>query len=342
MQIMKTEGIAEDIARIAVVRTDRLGDMVLTLPMCAAIKEALPSAQVILIARSYVKPLLFECEAIDSAVYIEDFENDFIEIFSSVQPQVVFFPRPKFNEVFGAFKADVPIRIGTSYRLYSILFTHKIKEHRKISLYNEAEYNLHMVETFFNKRLELRYVPIKVNPTAKVKVIGLLDTLNIDLNNFIVLHPGSGGSTKVWPVELFGELAEILLKHGFDVILTGSKFESQLGQTILHKAPEAINLIGRLDLYQTIALLSLARGFVSNSTGILHIASVLGIPTVGIFPNTPHLSAKRWGPIGPFSTTISPQTTEPEKFDDMSLVPPQLVYKELSLLISRKMTESAS
>jgi len=342
MQIMKTQAILGDISTIAVVRTDRLGDMVLTLPMCSAIKEILPSAKVVLIARNYVKPLLYECDVIDSAVFIEDFKNDFVEIFSFVRPQAVFFPRPRFNEVFGAFKANVPIRIGTAYRIYSILFTHKIKEHRKISLFNEAEYNVHMVETFFDQQVEFRYIPIKVNPEAKEKVYGLLKTLNIDVNNFIVLHPGSGGSTKVWPVQFFGELAQILLKNGYDVVLTGSKFESQLAKIISQNAPQIINLIGRLDLYETIALLSIARGFVSNSTGILHIASVLGIPTVGLFPNTPHLSAKRWGPIGPLSTTISPQTTDPGKIDDMTLIPPLTVYNELVSLISRKMGKGAS
>lgn len=340
MQIMKLEGNPEDIKTIAVTRTDRLGDLVLTLPMCQAIKEICPNATLVLIARNYVKPILYECSVIDKPVFIEDFKKDFFDIFSSIKPDVAFFPRPRFQEVFGAFKANVPTRVGTAFRIYSILFTHKIKEHRKISLFNEAEYNLHMVEYFFDKKLELKYVPIKINPLAKKKVIDLLDTLNLKPNSYVILHPGSGGSTKVWSAEKFGQLGEIFQKQDIKVVLTGSKFESQLGQIICQIAPKTVNLIGRLDLYETIALISMALGFVSNSTGTLHIASVLGVPSVGIYPNTPHLSAKRWGPIGPFSTTISPQTNDPEKFDDMSLISPEIVYKELIAIINRKFKQS--
>lgn len=335
MQIMKNKITYENIKNIAVVRTDRIGDMILTLPMCQGIKELIPNCKLTLIARRYVEPILYNCQILDQIFYIEDFKGNLKELFNKIDIQVAFFPRPRFNEVYYAFKSNVPIRVGTAYRWYSFLFTHKVKDHRKVSKYNEAQYNLRMVETFFKKKLELKYVKINVKPEAKAKVISVLETLNIQLDKFIILHPGSGGSTITWPPFRFGELADMFIRSGFDVIVTGIEKESQLGQIILEYAPATKNLIGRLDLYEIIALISLSKGVVANSTGILHIASVMEIPTVGLFPNTPHLSAKRWGPIGPFSATLSPITTDPENLDNMELIQPGDVYKELLHLISK-------
>jgi len=330
---MKNATTYDDIKDVAVVRTDRIGDMILTLPMCKALKKILPNSNLTLIARKYVEPVLYNCGVVDRVIYIEDFGQDFKKIFKAYTPNIAFFPRPRFNEVYYAYKSNVPVRVGSAYRWYSFLFTHKIKDHRKISLYNEAKYNLRMVETFFNRKLELEYVKLNVNPIAYERVEKILETLGVQTHNFIVLHPGSGGSTIVWPVYKFGELADLLIRSGYDVVVTGTERETPLAQKILSYAREAKSLVGRIDLYETIALISMAKGLVANSTGILHIASVLEIPTVGLFPNTPHLSAKRWGPIGPYSVAISPATTDPEHIDDMELISSEDVFKELSSLI---------
>ncbi len=339
MQIMKNKTDYEEIHSVSIVRTDRLGDMILTLPMCRGIKEVLPKCKLSLVARRYVEPLLYKCEYIDEVIFVDDYNKDFKKIYKNFRPQVVFFPRPRFEEVYYAFKTNIPIRIGSAYRWYSFLFTHRIKDHRKVSLFNEAKYNLRMVEIFFQKTLELKYVKINVEPEALMKIESLLETLNIQKRGFIILHPGSKGSSITWQAYKFGELAEILVRAGYDVVLTGTPQEASLNQIVQDYSSSIKNLTGRLNLYEIIALISLSKGLVANSTGILHIGSVLEIPTVGLFPNTPHLSAKRWGPIGPYSTTISPKGIKPEDIDNMDLIQPQEVFKELLSVISRKENE---
>ncbi len=336
MQIMNFENTYRDAKDVAVIRTDRIGDMILTLPMCSGIKEVLPNCRLSLVASKYVEPILYNCPVIDKIVFVEDFDQDFKTIYTKIHPEVAFFPRPKFMEVYWAYKTAVKVRIGSAYRWYSFLFTHKVKDHRKIAKFNEAKYNLRMVEDYFRRPLELKYVKIIVKPEAEKKVREILDTLGIPAYKFIILHPGSGGSSINWPIFRFGELAQLLLQNNFKVIITGTSQETSLAFAIQDLAPDVINLCGRLDLYETIALVSLACGVVANSTGILHIASVLEIPTVGLFPNTPHLSAKRWGPIGPFSSSLSPPAINPDQFDEMNLISPEIVFKELQAQIERK------
>lgn len=324
---------------IVVVRTDKLGDMVLTLPMLKAIKKFLPNCKLTLIARKYIKPLLYNQNFIDNFFFIENFKDNINEIYSTEKFDVAFFPRPRFQEVYPAFKEKIPHRVGTYYRWYSLLFTHRIKEHRKTGEYNEAEYNIHMVNSFFGTNLELEYVPIYPEPKALSKVKELLETLNLSPKNFIILHPGSGGSTITWQVEKFVELSIILGKMNYSVVLTGGKNETHIGKLFQLESRNVVNFVGRLNLYETIALISMAKGLVANSTGILHIASVMEIPTIGIFPNTPHLSAKRWGPIGSYSATISPKSLDPEEIDNMDLISPEIVANELLNQIKQKESE---
>src|SRR3989339_741781 len=69
--------------KICVIRTDRLGDMVLTLPMCKALKENCVESEITLIARRYVEPLLENCTVIDRIFYIDDYKNGIKEIFKN-------------------------------------------------------------------------------------------------------------------------------------------------------------------------------------------------------------------------------------------------------------------
>lgn len=336
---MKNEHTITQFSRIAIVRTDRLGDMVLTLPMLRAIKNYCKETQLSLITRKYVKPLLYKQDFIDRVYYLEDTHNDIQPIFNAQKFDVVFFPRPRFQEVFPAFQEQIPHRVGTFYRWYSLLFTHRIKKHRKTSESNEAEYNIHMVNSFFGTNFSLDYIPIFPEPHAINKVKELLEILNLQPNNYVILHPGSGGSTITWNINKFSELSFLLEKMEIPIVITGGQSEQQMGKVIQTLSANVVNFIGRLSLYETIALISMAKGLVANSTGVLHIASVMGIPTVGVFPNTPHLSAKRWGPIGPFSATVSPITPNPEEIDNMDLIQPEMVLNELLKQIKRKETQ---
>lgn len=336
MQIMKNKDNKNELVNIAVVRTDRLGDMILTLPMFRAIKEVVPNCSLTLIARQYVKPLLYDCEVVDQIAYLEKYKNEIQTIYQKFQFDAVFFPRPRFNEVYYAYKKQIQHRIGSAYRWYSFLFTHKVKDHRKTAEHHESDYNVRLVSNFFGVELETKFVPIKVEPTALNKIQEMLDTLNLKPYEFVVLHPGSGGSALNWEPVKFGELARMLTNTGKPVVITGGKNEIPLSQLIQSICPDVISFVGRLNLYETIALISQAKGLVANSTGILHIASVMDIPVVGLFPNTPYLSAHRWGPIGRFSTSIAPLTAEPERMDDMSLIPVSLVYQELIRVIQEK------
>ena len=97
----------------------------------------------------------------------------------------------------------------------------------------------------------------------------------------LLLHPGSGSATKVWPH--FQELARILPRA---LILLGP-CESQLDVPNVR--------LESLSLDEVAEELRRCRLFIGNDSGITHIAAYWGTPTVALFGAT---DPRVWGPVG--------------------------------------------
>lgn len=312
----------DEMKRIGIVRTDRIGDMILTLPMLTALKEINSAFEVSIIARKYVKPILDCIELLDDAFYVDDYRGGIREIFKDVHFDCLFFPHPVFDEAYYAFLSAVPLRVGSGYRWYSFLYNYRIYEHRKKSTKHEAEHNVHMINSIANTHFEVKLPNFKLNEESLIFVNNLLHQLfGTAETNFFIIHPGSGGSAHEWEAENFGRLAFLLKrKTDFSVIISGTENEIEKCRIANNFCPEAENLCGKLNLSQFIALISKSKFLVANSTGALHLAAALDVPVVGLYPNTLHISAKRWGPITKKSVIVSPPNNDKALMDDMSLI----------------------
>jgi len=314
-------------SNIAVVRTDKLGDMIMTLPLCRALNKRFPNANINLIASNYTKPLVDDLDILDNAFFIEDYEKGIDTILKENKFDVIFFPRPRFNEYLAAFKAKIPLRIGSGYRIYSFLLNYPVYEHRKESKFNEAEYNTRLLEYILNEVVETKLVKPYIQPNSLIKINKILENEFGDVNNkFVIIHPGSKGSSNDWDINNFAKLAKKLSENKLPIIITGSKSEREFCKIILDYCAKCIDLSGEMDLYEMIALISKSSVLIANSTGVLHIAASLGVPVVGLFPNTAHISQKRWGPYTEKKIIISPPNNKDKTKDDMSLIEVKTVY----------------
>lgn len=323
--------------KICVVRTDKIGDMVLTLPLLRAIKEKYPDKETILIAKKLNKPIIENSQFIDRIYYLEEYTN-IGDIFSEAQIKVAFFPRPNFSELFSAFKSGVSLRIGIASRWYSFLFNFKIRHHRSSGEKNEAEYNVEMLNNLLDTNYETKLCNINVaNATIQSLQIKLAyQKFNLE-SEFIIFHPGSGGSSLDWEIDNFADLASRMSHEGRTIVCTGDKNDIILCNRIESEVPNVKNVAGLLDLEETIALISKAKALIANSTGIIHIAAALGINVLGLYPNKSQLSANRWGPFTAKRRIVTPPKSDDlKKNDDMSLISVDEVYKEFELLLNGK------
>ena len=106
------------------------------------------------------------------------------------------------------------------------------------------------------------------------------------------------GSAAQWPVPHFLELGRRLFARGVAVLLTGELEEKGPPSPI----PPGIVRVprDRLTVRELAAVLAASDLVVSNSTGPLHMAVALGVPTISFFPSVGTAQAHRWGPYPAF------------------------------------------
>jgi lipopolysaccharide heptosyltransferase I len=100
---------------------------------------------------------------------------------------------------------------------------------------------------------------------------------------YAVLLPGANWVTKQWPVERFAALvAPLRERFGLECVTAGGPETKALAERI----PGAVNLAGKTNLRQLVALLERADLVVANDSGPMHIAAALGRPLVTPFGPT--------------------------------------------------------
>lgn len=110
-----------------------------------------------------------------------------------------------------------------------------------------------------------------------------------------VVHPGAAYPARRWPAQRFAEVARRLAAGGHDVVLTGAAGELDRCEEVRRSAdlPPGAVLAGHTDLAALAALVAHARLVVCGDTGVAHLASAYGTPSVLLFGPT---APARWGP----------------------------------------------
>jgi ADP-heptose:LPS heptosyltransferase len=295
--------------KILIVRTDRLGDVVLTLPMARAIKKVLPNARVTFLDSEYTQPIIERCPDVDEVRTI-DSKTSFWKMIRKFRGfEVAFFPSPRFQLALAAFIARVPKRIGTGYRWYSFLFPDKIYEHRKTAEHHEAEYNLRMLASIGISADAGELPNIKLQ-SLEIQFVDrwIVEQLGTANAKFAVLHITSGGSTQPWPVQKFIDVGRGLAeKYNMKIVLTGVDADANIiGITLASMGTgRTVFFVGH-PLSELAALMERASIVITIGTGPGHLAAALGAPTVGIFPLPKAISKERWGFRGSRVINLSP------------------------------------
>jgi len=294
--------------KFLLVRTDRLGDVILSTPVATALKKRWPDAHVTFLARRYTAEVLRCHPHVDEIIE----PGDSASLIATLREKkfdaaIMLHPRPQL--AWAIWRSGIAQRIGTGYRWYSFLFNRRVFEHRKNAARHEAEYNLRLL-----RPLGIADAPVEfhfsLSPNERERIDAKLKALGAGAHPFI-LHPGSGGSARDWPPENFARLADRLQETGAQVMLTGATNETDLINEILQLTQtKPISLCGRLSITELAVLCQRAAVFVSNSTGPLHLAVMVGAPVVAFYPPIQACRPERWGPYGRSAEVLMSQQDE--------------------------------
>lgn len=111
----------------------------------------------------------------------------------------------------------------------------------------------------------------------------------------VLVHPGAGAASRRWPADRFAAVASQLSQHGQRVLVTGSAAEHGLACRVARLAglPDRWVLAGQTTLAQLAAHTAAARLVVAGDTGLAHLATAFGRPSVTLFGPVP---PAEWGP----------------------------------------------
>ncbi|MCU7494628.1 MAG: glycosyltransferase family 9 protein [Ignavibacteria bacterium] len=336
---------------LLIVRTDRIGDLVLTLPLAEIVKKHFPGASVSFLVRQYTKDIAMSNSCTDRVVVLDE-KNKKTTLWGNVKllRQYAFdsciVVYPTFRLALIVFLAGIKHRIGTGYRWYSFLFNHKTFEHRKNAERHELEYNVNLLRHFgVSEPVSKKNISfgLNINLQDGQKIEQLLSENDVNFKYpVIIIHPGSGGSAVDWPVLRFKELVEKLVRNlECSVLITGSESEGGICSR-LSDDNGAINLAGKLDMKGLIALIGRADMLIANSTGPIHLAAALGKDVVGFYPKITACSPVRWGPYTEKSKVFSPALNctnctreQCEKLNCMDSINPHTVFEYIKSVLNR-------
>lgn len=308
---------SNEIRNILICRTDKLGDVILTLPLINETKRIFPDSKISFLISNYVSGLLEGYKDIDELIYLEEHKNfkARLEFLHNNKFDVVISVYPRFNLALLFYLACIKYRVGTAYRWYSLLFNMRVNEHRKFAQKHEADYNLNLLKAFTNdinyeKKFKFEYSDDEKNSTEeKFKQNGF--SLN---DNYIIIHPCSRGSSKDWSIERFSDFTNAFLKsfNNTKIVYTGSNAEitkiEQLHKSILEMYKKNIvNLSGKTNLRELMIIIDNSRLFVSNSTGPIHLAGALNKKIIGFYPNDIPINEIRWKPLSDDPVIFKPK-----------------------------------
>lgn len=285
--------------KILIVRTDRIGDVVLSLPLVEVLKKRFPDCEINFMSRESIIELINNQPDIDRVItYNSQGLSKSIRILKKERYDVAFLLFPSFSLSLMLFLSRIPKRIGTGFRWYSFLLNQRVYEHRLPSEKHEVEYNLGLLRKL-DIRESIKKPKLYVDIEEKRNATQFLKNIGIDSDNFIVVHPGSGGSGLSWPEENYKKLVTLLSKElGYRIVLSGTEKEIVKAERIREECDgKVVNIAGKTNLRELAAIISLAHIFISSSTGPMHIASAVDTKVIAFFPPSRVNRKTRWGPL---------------------------------------------
>ena len=130
----------------------------------------------------------------------------------------------------------------------------------------------------------------------------------------VLIHPGSGGAAKRWPIERFVQLAMRLRADGrSNTFILGEAERARLSPGTLADLRAAADVAEPQSALQLFERVRTARAYVGNDAGPTHLAAICGVPTLALFGGGEPIASTQWRPVGP-----AVQVVERSPLDDLS------------------------
>jgi len=297
------------IKKILIIGPSWVGDMIMAQTLFKLIKQSDPNSQIDVLAPDWSLPVLQRMPEVNTIIAMPVRHGEFgllqrIAIARTLRKQnytQAIVLANSWKSALIPFLAKIPIRSGWLGEMrWGLLNDVRYLDKKSLPK---------MVQRYAALGLGSRHALPSVLPTPKL--LAAADSVTTVLNKFaldtakpiLALCPGAAyGPAKRWPMEYFAQIAKQKIAAGWQVWFFGSNQDSLVIDNIRGQILETtISFAAKIDLLETIDLLSVVNAVVTNDSGLLHMAASLDKPLVAIYGST---SAEFTPPLGPKSKIV--------------------------------------
>ncbi len=298
---------------ILVVRTDRIGDVVLTTAAVRALRRNFPDARIAMMVTPSTRQLVEGNPDIDEVIIhdrsgknkgIVGFWRQVFNLRHKKFDWAIIFHTKRWTNMF-CFFAGIPRRTGYSNEKYGFLLNDPVVDDRDAGIKHEAEYCLDILNSVgVPAPLSEIQCVIPINKDSDAWADSWCRENHFEPKDLIIINPSASDPARQWPAVRFAKIIEILQTKSIGPLAVIGMKNDIAAQNLLSlvqstEQVKVFDLRGKTSMSQLIALLRKSRMLISNDTGPVHIAAALKTPVVSIFTrNEPGINPERWRPLG--------------------------------------------
>ncbi len=288
-------------ARILLRATNWVGDAIMTLPAVRTIRQNFPEARITVLAQPWVADVFTSNPFVDDVILYEK-KTDHRGIAGMWRLgrqlaghgfDMAILLQNAFEAALLARLAGIPVIAGYSRDGRWPLLTHPVRIRPAIRQTHQVHYYQDLLRQLgLAPGPDELYLFLPEEATAWSR-----RTMEGHAKPLVGLNPGAAyGPAKRWPADKYAGLAHRLWREtGATPVVFGTDADRDAAARVREKVPAALDLTGRTTLAQAMAAISRCDVFVTNDSGLMHVAAAAGIPLVAIFGSTDAVAT------GPFS-----------------------------------------
>jgi heptosyltransferase-2 len=343
------ELVFEHVNSILIRGTNWIGDVIMTLPAIAAVRETFPHAKVTVLAKPWVADVYGICKDVDEIFIFQSpgVHHGIVGKYRLARElqkkefDAAILLQNAIEAAIIAWLARIPIRVGYNSDGRGFLLTHSVVRTDEIRKVHQINYYLEMLKSV-GFRSSQRDINLALDNDYRAVADDILKKHHIGQNSVTIgIAPGATyGPAKMWFPERFAAVADRLVDDfSAHILLFGSDNDRDRAERVQQSSNNMfLNLAGNTSLKEALALISRCDLFISNDSGLMHVAGALGIPLVAIFGSTNPVTTS---PIGKKSIILrkdvscSPCLKKmcPTDFRCMDLITIEDVYDRVKRLL---------
>ncbi|MFL6710192.1 MAG: glycosyltransferase family 9 protein [Massilia sp.] len=303
--------LAPPFGRVMLAKPSHLGDLIISLPMAAALKRRDPGCTVVFLTSAGTAEVARCCPAVDEVLAIPTNGATLPALLASLDLQAFVQVNSWPLLAAAAHRARVPVRIGSMYRLYNwVRCTHLVSIARAARCLNKRELDLQLLAPFGVSVPDHDTIAAdgRLHPPdwgAHASASLLPRQLARGRRSIVLSAASVTAASHCWPWQAYVSLLE-RLGSGYHWSICGVAADREQLQPLLRSldaAPNVTDLVGKLSLRDFMCFVAASDGLIGGSSGPVHLAAALGVRTLGLYQSRP-ADVHRWRPLGEHTAVL--------------------------------------